>query len=170
MINRANCNLKLSKPKLLTASAWRGSYLSHNSIFKEQQVFPPKSPMLKTRSVFPFRDKKTERRITSLNSASQIRVLKRRDYFLPRRLSTAFLFVEVYSRHQNATDAKKIAAAIFLCKRFFFRQRASKCPRLCVSADSPPMKPQNLNISRIASVPSKNRNKLPFIPRDFRVN
>ena len=81
MINRANCNLKLSKPKLLTALAWRGSYLSHNSIFKEQQSVSTQNSYAQTSNpISHLGNKKPSADLLLFNSAAQIRVLGCGDY------------------------------------------------------------------------------------------
>ena len=107
MINRANCNLKLSKPKLLTALAWRGSYLSHNSIFKEQQSVSTQNFDAQTSNLIShLGNKKPSADLLLSNSAAQIRVLGCGDYL--NRTDCQLGFCLSVSVALSAKDAQTI--------------------------------------------------------------
>ena len=119
MINRTNCNLKLSKLKLLTASAWRGSYLSHNSIFKEQQSVSTQNSYAQTSNpISHLGNKKPSADLLSFNSAAQIRVLGCGDYLNRTDCQLWFLFFSLlrfvgegrtnYQERFNTQDFSKI--------------------------------------------------------------
>ena len=127
MINRANCNLKLSKLKLLTASAWRGSYLSHNSIFKEQQSVSTQNSYAQTSNfISHLGNKKPSADLLLLDSAAQIRVFGCADYLIRTDCQLRFRFQSSLALRRRT---KNLSAVILTARLFwnflsvFFAQR-----------------------------------------------
>ncbi len=118
MINRANCNLKLSKLWLLTALAWRGSYLSHNSIFKEQQSVSTQNSYAQNSFQFPIQGTKIRVPIYYFPTRQlRFRVLGARRLSQPHRLSTWFSFFSLPSPYRRRTN--KLSGANFEARVFW---------------------------------------------------
>ena len=72
MISRTNYNFKTLHRHPLTGCQWRGSHLSHNSIFNEQSGVATQKNLVLFEGLFPdLGDKKPESRLSLYNSASQ---------------------------------------------------------------------------------------------------
>ena len=95
----------------LTALAWRGSYLSHNSIFKEHQSVSTQKFMLKLRTSIPLPgNKNPSADWLLLDSAAQFRVLGRRDYLF--RIDCQLCFLSLSHPRCYAEDRQIISREI----------------------------------------------------------